>query len=199
MCEQMIRKYFCALILITFLPIRSIAAGEDTTGEVPGNSLFQFNAKWKDHLGRPFIFRDLRGHPAVVSMFYSGCTSTCPLTVENMQRLFHYLEGQKVKDTNFVLVSFDPEGDDPVTLARFAKKHGIKGPQWHLLHGSQDEIEELAVLLGVKFKRNDDGSYAHSNVLILLNADGVPTFRHEGVQLPEERLKEFLARGQEAR
>lgn len=184
------------LLLIVFLPLGAGALAWDTVEELPGNSLFQNSAVWKNQLGNSFSFRELRGRPTVISMFYSRCTSSCPLTIENVQRLSRFLEQHGKKDTNFVLVSFDSENDTPESLARFAKKHEIDKPRWHFLHGSADDVEELAVLLGIKFRRNDDGSYAHSNVLTLLNADGVPVLRHDGLQLSEDLLKEFLVHAQ---
>ena len=43
---------------------------------------------------------------------------------------------------------------------------------WSLLHGESDDILELAALLGVKYKEEANGQFAHSNIITVLNADG---------------------------
>ena len=41
-----------------------------------------------------------------------------------------------------------------------------------MLRGSADDTLELAALLGVKYKRETSGQFAHSNLITVLNADG---------------------------
>ena len=41
-----------------------------------------------------------------------------------------------------------------------------------LLHGSDDDVLELAALLGVKYKQEANGQFAHSNIITVVNADG---------------------------
>jgi protein SCO1 len=41
-----------------------------------------------------------------------------------------------------------------------------------LLHGESDDVLELAALLGVKYKEEATGQFAHSNLITVLNADG---------------------------
>ena len=43
---------------------------------------------------------------------------------------------------------------------------------WTLLRGEDTAVQELAMLLGVKYRREARGQFAHSNLFTLLNADG---------------------------
>jgi protein SCO1/2 len=53
--------------------------------------------------------------------------------------------------------------------------------QWTLLRGDNGAVQELAMLLGVKFKKDARGQFAHSNLLTLLNAEGEIVHQHAGL------------------
>jgi cytochrome oxidase Cu insertion factor (SCO1/SenC/PrrC family) len=46
-------------------------------------------------------------------------------------------------DTQFVLISIDPEVDTPDKLAEYASAHHIHEPNWHLLTGDLKPIIDL--------------------------------------------------------
>jgi protein SCO1/2 len=71
----------------------------------------------------------------------------------------------------FALVSFDSERDTPTALRKYRKQNNL-GAQWNLLRGGNDDVLELAALLGVKFKKDARGQFSHSNIITVLNADG---------------------------
>ena len=43
---------------------------------------------------------------------------------------------------------------------------------WTLLRGAPNDVLELAALLGVKFKKDLGGQFAHSNIITVLDANG---------------------------
>ena len=55
---------------------------------------------------------------------------------------------------------------------------------WSLLHGQPDDILELAVLLGVKYKKDQKGGFAHANLITVLNKEGEIVHRHAGLHYP---------------
>ena len=65
------------LWLLAALP----AAGADPK-QLPGNSVYQLQARLLDQAGRPVQWRDLRGKPRIATMFYSNCPYMCPLIIE---------------------------------------------------------------------------------------------------------------------
>ena len=50
-----------------------------------------------------------------------------------------------------------------------------------MLRGAPDDVLELAALLGVKFKKDARGQFAHSNVITVLNGDGEVGHQHLGL------------------
>jgi protein SCO1 len=134
-------------------------------------SVYQLDARFVDDSGKPFSLGSLRGRPVVVDMFYTQCGNACPMTVTDMLAIQGRLPGAGRAGTAFVLVSFDEARDTPASLARYRAQRRLDG-QWVLLHGSGESVRELAALLGVKYQRGADGSYAHSNLLTVLNAEG---------------------------
>jgi protein SCO1/2 len=74
-------------------------------------------------------------------------------------------------NAGFVLISFDSERDTPEALAAYRKIHGL-GANWTLLRGGPDDVLEFAALVGVKFKKDLRGQFAHSNVITVLDPNG---------------------------
>ena len=58
--------------------------------------------------------------------------------------------------------------------------------------GTADDVLELAALLGVKFKKDARGQFAHSNVLTVLNPGGEVVHQQVGLnQAPHETVKQL--------
>ena len=55
--------------------------------DIPGDSLYQLPIALQTAEGKMIKIDDLRGRPLVVAMFYSHCTSVCPLLTAQVQRL----------------------------------------------------------------------------------------------------------------
>jgi protein SCO1 len=54
--------------------------------------------------------------------------------------------------------------------------------RWTLLRGDPEATLELAVLLGVRYRRDPQGGFAHSNLMTVLNKQGEIVHRHVGLQ-----------------
>ena len=144
------------------------------------NSLYQAEVKFTDDNGKFFDPSYLRGRPVVLAMFFSSCGYACPLIVSDMQAIQAQLPESARQSTAFVLVSFDTLRDSPEALANYRKQRGL-GERWTLLHGDNDSVRELAALLGVKYKRETDGAYSHSNLITVLNAEGEIVHQRDGL------------------
>ena len=134
-------------------------------------SIYQLEGKFRTDDGREFSLGELRGRPVVLNMFFASCGYACPLQVTDMQALRAQLPAAIREQTVFVLVSFDTVRDTPAALAAYRTQRALDG-QWRLLHGDDPAVRELAALLGVKYKQEADGMFAHSNIITLLNAEG---------------------------
>lgn len=134
-------------------------------------SLYQLEAGWTNDAGEATALVALRGHPVVLAMFFASCEYACPILVNDIQRLRAQLPAGAREHTRFVLVTFDTIRDTPAALAAYRKRLALDD-QWTLLHGSKDSVQELAMLLGVKFKQDARGQFAHSNIITMLNPEG---------------------------
>lgn len=82
-----------------------------------------------------------------------------------------------------VLVSCDPARDTPAALHLHQyREERLLDEQWTLLHGSNDAVREPAVLLGVKYKQESDGQFAHTNLISILNAEGEIVHHRTGLR-----------------
>lgn len=161
------------------------ADAAQTAGEAPAEftarSLYQADGSFTTDAGRPFRLAELRGRPVVVTMFFATCGYACPLTVTDLRTLQDQLPSALRRDTVFVLVSFDPQRDTVAALAQYRGARQLDA-NWTLLRGDDEAVRELAALLGVKYKREADGSFAHSNLFTLLNREGEVVHQRLGLQ-----------------
>jgi len=136
------------------------------------NSLYQTESKWTTDTGKRIRLGELKGKPQVVAMLFANCQYACPLIVNDMKRLEAALTPAQRRNVGFTLVSFDTKRDTSAALAAYRMAHALPAHNWTLLHGEPDDVLELAALLGVQFKEDENGQFAHSNVITILNAQG---------------------------
>lgn len=144
-------------------------------------SLYQLDATWTDDAGRPVRLAAMRGEPVVLAMFFARCEYACPVIVNDLQRLRAALPADIRGKIRLVLVSFDTARDTPAELRAFRERMSLDAG-WTLLRGDAGSVQELAMLLGVKFKQDARGQFAHSNLFTLLNAEGEIAHQHVGLK-----------------
>lgn len=144
---------------------------------VPGSSLYQLNVALVGQDGKPRTWDDFRGKPVVVAMIYTSCTTACPLIVAEIKQILE-LSGRQ--DQPVLLISMDPERDDPAALTTMAKKHDL-GPNWTLVRPAPDNVPEIAAALGVRYRRLPSKDFNHSQVIALLDSKGTIVARAEGL------------------
>ena len=145
------------------------------------DSLYQLEAKFVDDSGRSVALGSLRGHPVLLTMFFSSCGYACPLLLGDLQRIRATLPVEVRATTRVVLVSFDTRRDTPEALAAFRTQRNLDD-NFVLLHAEAADVSELAALLGVKYKEEADGNFAHSNVITVLNPAGEIAHQRVGLR-----------------
>lgn len=151
------------------------------TAVFSSESLYQLEVGFTDDGGRPFTLGSLRGRPVVLTMFFASCGYACPLLLTDMQAIRAKLPAEIRDQAALVLVSFDVARDTPAALAQYRADRHLDA-QWTLLHGDDDAVRELAALLGVKFKQEADGQFAHSNLITILNGEGEVVHQRNGLR-----------------
>lgn len=162
---------------------KKAACCDELAGGAPltARSLYQLDAQWTDDAGKPVKLAALRGSPVVVAMFFASCEYACPVLVHDLQRLRAALPEAVRAQTSFVLVSFDVARDTPAVLADYRQKRELDA-SWTLLRGDASAVQQLAMLLGVSYKQDARGQFAHSNLFTVLNAEGEIAHRQPGLQ-----------------
>jgi len=176
-------------------PVRASCCvrAERSAGPLTDKSLYQLDSTWTNDNGLPVKLAALSGRPQLVCMFFAHCQYACPLLVHQMKQIEAALPENVRTNVGFVLVSFDTERDTPDALRQYRLQHELAADRWTLLRGSNDDVLELAALLGVKFKKDAQGQFMHSNVLTLLNSQGEIAFQETGLNPSTERMVEKLA------
>ena len=150
-------------------------------GKTTDRSLYQLDSIWTSDVGRKVKLSVLRGRPQVVALFFSNCEYACPILVNDLRKLGAALPKDVLAKVDFLLVSFDTKRDTPAALAAYRKKEGLPVVSWTLLHGAEDDVRELAALLGVNYAQDARGQFAHSNIITVLNAEGEIAFQQTGL------------------
>lgn len=127
-----------------------------------------------DDQGMPAGPGFFRGNWQLVFFGFTRCPEFCPVTLQALrearERLVDLPPGQQ---PDVVLVTVDPGGDDPATLAAYLSGFG---PGFHGLTGDPAALNVLYQALGVSTRRMEmgDGSYMydHGTAVYVINPAG---------------------------
>ena len=150
----------------------SCCAKTEPAAAFSDKSIYQTESQWTTDTVKQIKLAELKGRPQVVVMFFASCQYACPILVHDLQKIEAALKLEQRARVGFTLVTIDPKRDTPAALASFRTTRVLPAETWTLLHGESDDILELAALLGVKYKEDANGQFAHSNIITVLNADG---------------------------
>ena len=135
-------------------------------------SIYQLDSEWISDVGRKIKLGVFAGRPQVVALFFTHCEYACPIIVNDLRRIEAALPERLRDRVDFLLVSIDTERDTPEVLHAYRESRKLPLAHWSLLHGGAEDVRELAALLGVNYRKDARGQYAHSNTITLLNARG---------------------------
>ena len=172
------------LVLTLFAAAGAVRAAEpehvhatEAPAALPGGSLYQLGVTLDAADGARLALDSLRGAPVVVTMFYSTCTSVCPMLTLQMQHLAAALDDGERARVRFLMVSLDATRDTPQQLAAFAAEHHLPQPPFTVAHAAAGDVRAIAAALGIRYRQLPDASFSHSSVITLLDRDGVPAAR----------------------
>lgn len=174
------KSLFTALILIA--AISTVFTQDESsstsltlpTAEATEGSIYDLESKWKTQEGKEIALSDLKGKVRVVAMGYTSCKYACPRILADLQRIEKELTG-KTLDSEHVSISFisiDPETDTPARMKKLESDYHFDTKRWLLLTGDEDGVLELAVALGMKYRKTTAMDFAHSNIITVLSPDG---------------------------
>jgi protein SCO1/2 len=140
-----------------------------------------------DQEGSPLGLDVFRGKPVFIGMFYASCPNACPMLISAIKRINAALEPSVRAQVRVLLVSFDPEHDRPPVLHEAFERHGLD-TRWKLAVAPEDQVRDLAAVLGIQYRRLADGSFAHTSSIVLLDRSGRIDTRVDDLAAPTDAL-----------
>lgn len=126
-----------------------------------------------DLRGRSLALADLRGRPLVVSLVFTSCATTCPITTEHLRSQI-LAARRAVGGDGFAVLTFgfDASADTPARLSAFANAHRIAGLEhWYVASADADTTAAFLKDLGFSFRAGARG-FDHVTQTTILDADG---------------------------
>jgi protein SCO1/2 len=137
----------------------------------------------------------LRGKVVVMNFIYTSCAlpQFCYRMTNHFSVLNDRFTGREGRDVVLLSVTFDPTRDTPDVLADYAKQWKADTARWHFLTGTPDEIERLAVPLGLDYFP-DEGLITHSLRTVIIDRAGRLVANVEGNQFTAQQLEDLVRR-----
>lgn len=171
---------------------KTVDAASPPSPAIADDSVYQLAMTFVDQDGQTRTLASFLGKPTIVSMFYAHCPNACPLLIHKIQSLEGKLTEAERKQLQVLLVSFAPDVDTNSVLKALAKKQEVDETRWRLVRTNESSVRELSAVLGISYRKLDDGNYNHASVLTLLDRNGVMVAKLDGLGSPTETILQAM-------
>lgn len=168
-------------------PMPTVAA------ELPAESIYQLDFAFTDDAGAERRLTELRGQPVLMAMFFAQCGYACPLLVRDMKSVIAGLPAEVAKDLRVLMVTFDTDRDSVDALRAYRETNDLD-ERWVILRTSPADTRTFAMVVGVQYRKEPSGDFSHSNLITLLDENGVIAHRRSGLQGGLKGLAEAAVR-----
>jgi len=138
---------------------------------IAGTQLGQLPQQWRDDQDRPLSLGDLHGHRVFLSMAYTSCHRTCPMTMNQLQQVQRLLD-QHGEQATIVVVGLDPQNDDPAMWRHYRAVRKLDRTNWYFLTGTLQQTRQLAHELGFEFWTYDT-HVMHDSRIVIFDSRGL--------------------------
>lgn len=189
----MIRKLFSLLPVILLILISGCGtpAMDDYSNE---------RFELVDQNGETVIFPgDFEGSPLVVGFIYTNCPDICSFITANVGSVYEEIDNPA--DTQFILITFDPQRDTPDVLKKYAEAFDMDREPFHFLTGAPETVEALMDRVSVRTQESyskdlESGERLyfinHSDKILLINQKSQLIFDYGGSMTPIPIIVEDL-------
>lgn len=142
---------------------------------------------------------DFEGAPLVVGFIYTNCPDICSFITSNVEEV--YVQTNDPGNTQFVLITFDPQRDTPEVLKNYAAAFEMDREPFHFLTGTPETIEALMNRVSVRTQESysretEDGERLyfinHSDKILLIDEHSRLIFDYGGSMTPIPIIVEDL-------
>ncbi|WP_088036099.1 SCO family protein [Evansella clarkii] len=129
---------------------------------------------FEDSKGRVYPVSEFDGKYVFITFMYTYCSTVCPILEMNMGQVYSQVPEEYIgEDIVFLSISFDPERDDPVTLAEYTGHFNADGDTWRMARiNDQEELDSLLEEFGVVVIPYENGDFAHNSAFYLVDREG---------------------------
>jgi protein SCO1/2 len=187
------------IIILFFISISACKNNSNSNAETvidsrySGESIFNLKGNWHTQNNETISLSALKGKTLVMVMIYTSCKAACPRLIAQMRDIASKMPTDKLDQLNFVLVSIDPETDNPERLKAFAIANNMNEPHWTFLQGTKTNVQEFANVLSVKYKQISPMDFSHSNIISVFNTKGELIHQQEGLSVNnKETIKSII-------
>lgn len=142
--------------------------------------------------GETVVFPDdFEGSPLVMGFIYTHCPDICSFITANVGKVYEQLDNPG--DTQFALVTFDPERDTPEVLKAYAAAFDMDKAPFQFLTADAETIEAFMQRVNVRLQEsysrdleNGDRMYflSHSDKILLIDQRSRLIFDYGGSMTP---------------
>ncbi len=159
----------CKQEVLEAASVQSIAfLGSDITGTGFGK-----NVKGINQDGKPVSFEDYKDKVVVVFFGFTQCPDVCPTAMAELSQLMTKFTPEEAEQVQVVMVSIDPERDDPEMLKAYVAAFDER---FNAITGTPEQIAQLAKSFKAYYKKvaHTNGSYSmeHSSSFYVLDKNG---------------------------
>ncbi|HIA38925.1 MAG TPA: hypothetical protein EYN86_05405 [Planctomycetes bacterium] len=139
---------------------------------LPDTSIYLLDTKWQDQTGADRSLHDFSNEVVVAAMIFTHCEYACPRIVIDLQEIEKQIPVEQLDKVRWLLISMDSVRDTPDVLQDYAESKNLDTSRWTLLHGDDFAVRGIAAALGVRYKKDSNGNFAHSNIITTLDTEG---------------------------
>ena len=131
------------------------------------------NYPFTDDSGQLVSLGTFWGKPLVISLIYTSCFHTCPITTRHLATVVEKAREVLGRESfNIALIGFDAQNDTPLAMRHFGEQQGVDVDGWSLLSGSPKTINKLTQELGFQFYPSPNG-FDHLVQATVVDTEGV--------------------------
>jgi protein SCO1/2 len=168
--------------------------GQGFAGAIRPAGIPPYDFALPDQDGHTVSLRSYRGHVVVLTFLYSTCTSTCPITAQQIRGALDDLG----HDVPAIAISVDPTQDTPAHIESFLVREHVLG-RIQFLRGSAAALAPVWRAYGIQGQIGSAAQSDHSAYVILLDQRGRQRIGFPVDQLTPEGLAHDIRRLQAQR
>ncbi len=151
--------------------------------EISDESIYNITSQWETQNTEKITLKSFEGKVVVAAMVFTHCVSACPRITSDIKKIESALSDNELDNIRFLLISMDPQRDNPEQMKNFMKEFQLDDSHWTIIRSDEEATMELSNILNVRVKPLRNGGFDHSNVIHIINKQGEIVYQQNGLEL----------------